>query len=178
MTGIRFGRVVLLVGLALFGSAGAARAEEREFTVHVSYDEFQEEARPKPGRRVVKQNVAFTPLGGDALRVVVVRVSSLGVMSETAEVTLGKAGEGPLRNVRWSRPDAATYVRVQTTPTYVIRLTATITGQSCEAAVAYELKPGHTEYQMVRTRDPNEKTYMRTLRADQVTCWIGDYLVS
>ena len=178
MTGIRFGRVVLLVGLALFGSAGTARAEEREFTVHVSYDEFQEEARPKPGRRFVRQNLAFTPLGGDALRVVLVRVYLQVVGSEIAEVTLGKGGEGLFKNVRWSRPDASTYVRVQTTPTYVKTLTATITGESCEAAVVFELKPGQTEYQMVRARDPNVKIYLRTLRAERVTCWIGDYLVS
>jgi hypothetical protein len=158
--------------------AHPAGAGDGDVTIHVTYDEMYEEVRPKPRRGVVKQNIAFTPLEGGMIRVVYVR-TGFPIQAETADVMLGSPGEGRFRNVRWSREnDGARYVRVQATNTYVMTLTASIEAQTCKADVRFELRPGSSEYQMVRRGDPTEKVYLKTLRAANVKCWIGDYLVS
>jgi hypothetical protein len=53
-----------------------------------------------------------------------------------------------------------------------------VQGRACAAEVRFDLRPGFHEYQRVRARDLTEKVFLKTLRADNVKCWIGDYLVS
>jgi hypothetical protein len=169
---------VALACLLIPAVAHPAGAGDGDMTIHVTYDEIYEEVRPKPHRGVVKQNIGFTPLEGGVIRVVYVR-AGVPIRAETADVMLGSPGEGRFKNVRWFREDdGARYVRVQTTKTYVMTLTASIQGQTCEADVRFELRPGSSEYHMVRASDPTGKVYIKTLRAANVKCWIGDYLVS
>jgi hypothetical protein len=168
-----------LCGLVLGAAGRSALAEDAEFTVHVGYDEFQEEVRPLSRRGSVPQKIAFTPIGERTLRVVYVRTHPFRTEAETSEVTLGVVGEGRFRNVQWSRPgDGTTYVRVQKTPSYTMNLTVTIQDRTCQAAIRFDLLPGFTEYMMFRAKNPSEKAYNKTLRADRVKCWIGDFTVS
>jgi hypothetical protein len=161
MTGVSRSRVTALVGVCCLLVGPASRpavAEDTEFTVHVSYDEFHDEVRPRVERRYVKQMIAFTPLERRTLRVIYVRTFRIGVEAETAEVALDSPGEGRFRSVRWSRPgEGSTYVRVQTTPTYVKSITVTIEGETCRADVRFDLKSGASEYLLVRVKETKRK---------------------
>jgi len=182
MTGRRsfaLAQVAAVAGLLVLGVSDALHAQEAEFTVHVSYDDVAEEVRPKAGRHSVPQKIAFTLLDERTLRVVLVRTHSFRTEAETSQVTLGVPGEGPFRNVRWSRSgDGATFVRLQQTASYKATMTVRIHERTCHAEIRFELMPGFSEYQMVRAEDPSEKVFVKTRRADRVKCWIGDFTVS
>ena len=175
MQGFQHRRARLIATAALLLASGEdVRAGEAVTTIHVTYDEAYEEVRPLVRQGANKQSITFKPNADGTIYVAVWRGYPAGVESGEAEAMIGKAGEGKRGAVLWSRPENNVYVRVWPTPTYVSTLKVTIQEQTCKAEVRYDLRPGHSEYLFSRFVDRSVKVYMKTVRAEQVKCWVGD----
>lgn len=137
----------------------------------ISYVETQHEVRPRQATWNVNKNLKLKLDSGGAI--------SEGYTSRTnAGDTANLSGQGRFRDAMvhgegnqssWRVLDADTLVRTWTRPQHVETMRVTVSGNTCKATIAYELKPGFKEYLLPSIRD-GRPLYFTALSAKDIAC--------
>jgi len=163
------------LGMSLSGLLpAAALAEEALAPLHIVSEELQQEVRPLQRQWLHHRRITVTQFPNGRLAETVVWRPGKGV---TTEVTLGADGHGHLRGLEWVRVDDRTLIRRVTMESYVQTTEIVRNGDTCTAHLRYELRPGHTEFEMRRVSN-NERVVMSRIQVRRVQCSVGEYLVS
>ena len=152
---------------ALLLPAGAARA--LEFVI--SYAEIQHEVRPRQATWTVNKSVKLRLEGGNTI--------TEGYTSRNnAGDSVNLSGQGRFRDemvqgersqTNWRVLDDNTLVRTWNRAQHVETIRVTVSGNTCQATIAYELKPGFKEYQTPSIRD-GRPLYFSSFAAQNITC--------
>ena len=152
--------------LVMSAAALAAAAE-----ITVSWTEVQQQTRPQMRVNSVAKSVRLTLQGGSAISEQFEARNMRGRSRSTAlEGRLREGMERGRSTVAWRVGDSRTLVRHASLPQHTMTIQVrTLSDTSCEATVAYRLKPGFHEYRMRSIRD-GEPLYMSSITPQQVAC--------
>jgi hypothetical protein len=152
---------------ALLAAAGETRAVE----FIISYVETQHEVRPRQATWNVNKNLKLKLETGGAISEGYTSRNNTG---DTANLS----GQGRFRDEMahgegnqssWRVLDDNTLLRTWTRAQHVETMRVTVSGNTCKATIAYELKPGFKEYQLPSIRD-GRPLYFTALSAKDIAC--------
>ena len=139
--------------------------------ITVSWTEVQQQIRPLMRMNSVAKNVRLTLQGGSAISEQFEARNMRGRSRSSAlEGRLREGMEQGRSTVAWRVGDSKTLVRTASLPQHTMTIRVrTLSDTSCEATVAYHLKPGFREYRMRSIRN-GEPLYMSSIAPQQVAC--------
>ena len=152
---------------ALLAAAGETRAVE----FVISYVETQHEVRPRQATWNVNKNLKLKLETGGAISEGYTSRNNTG---DTANLS----GQGRFRDAMvhgegnqssWRVLDDNTLLRTWSRAQHVETMRVTVSGNTCKATIAYELKPGFKEYQLPSIRD-GRPLYFTALSAKDIAC--------
>jgi hypothetical protein len=152
---------------ALLAAAGETRAVE----FVISYVETQHEVRPRQATWNVNKNLKLKLETGGAISEGYTSRNNTG---DTANLS----GQGRFRDAMvhgegnqssWRVLDDNTLLRTWSRAQHFETMRVTVSGNTCKAAIAYELKPGFKEYQLPSIRD-GRPLYFTALAAKDIAC--------
>ena len=168
---IRVGKIGLALATMLLAALSLMAGPARAVEFVISYVETQHEVRPRQATWNVNKNLKLKLEAGGAIAEGYTSRNSSGD-------SVNLSGQGRFRDAMvhgegnqssWRVLDDNTLLRTWSRAQHVETMRVTVSGNTCKAAIAYELKPGFKEYQLPSIRD-GRPLYFTALSAKDIAC--------
>ena len=157
------GRATFAMLLMMFAPAAAVADE---VVVRISYTEVRDRILPFPQKTATNAQLEVRITGTGTVQHTESRVSSGTLVGKAAALKLGTAV-----NQGWQIAGPSQLINVAGFQSYERAILVTVSGLSCTARVAYNLKPGYADYRY-RSVKTGENAVARSVSAVNTTCSI------